>query len=139
MKKLNLPIPAMIPGVINIHANQFADWELNSELAIFILGSLVYEDANERGERRLNPFVKNLDRFDLYLEVFLETNLLKAGTDDRFKYGYDVDWERYLEPYCFDSIIVQEILQEEFPNFEKYLENTFKWLEPNLIRKNLPF
>ncbi len=140
MRNNKLPIPALTEGTIDLHPQGLVDYGLNKEIAVFILGSFVYQTANTEGERRFSRVITEIPGFELYKLYFLKNNMLvqgsKAGT---YKYDYELDWERYLENYTFDSIVVDRILSKEFPNFSEHFENAFNFLEPNFQRSELPF
>lgn len=140
MKKSILPIPAMTEGVVDINIQELTYCRLNREHAIFLLGSLVYQTPNAKGERKFSKFARDIPHFLLYLHFFLENKLLVKGREkNTYSYHYDVGWERYLEEYNFDSIVVRAIIKKEFPNFHKYLENAFEFLKPNITRTSPPF
>ena len=125
-----LPIPTMIETVINI--NDLVDSDLNKEVAVFILGSFVYEIANQQGERKFSDFITKLPSFKEYLNYFLENEMLVKGKSRNwYKYHYDVDWSRSFELYSFDSALANEIIQKRYRNFNNYLLNIYEFLKPN--------
>jgi hypothetical protein len=140
MENVNLPIPVLTEGIIDMHIQALSDLGLRKDIAVFILGSLVYQTPNERGERKFNHYVEEVPNFELYKEYFIRHGILLKGKEESaYAYNHDLDCERYLEPYYFDSIIVRDIILKEFPNFSKSLENVFAFLKPNLHWDSLPF
>lgn len=140
MENVILPIPILVEGVVDVNIQELTYCRLNREHAIFLLGSLVYETANTKGERKFSRFAQNFPHFQSYLHFFLENNMLVKGREkEAYAYHEDIDWEKYLEPFKFDSIDVQKIIDREYPNFCKYLENAFEFLKPNITRTSPPF
>jgi hypothetical protein len=127
-----LLVPDMAETVINININDLVDSNLKKEVAVFILGSFVYETANQEGECQFSNFIKEIPRFNEYLNYFLENGMLVRGkSKETYKYHYDVSWSRYLQPYDFDSIQVKKIISKHYPNLKGHLDNAFVFLEPN--------
>ena len=140
MNKTILPIPATTEGIVDTFICDLTYSGLKKDHAIFLLGSLVYQSPNERGERKFNEFAQDIPKFQAYLSFFLDNNMLVRGREkESYSYHYDVAWERYLENYEFDSAVIQAIIEKEFPNFHKYLENAFEFLKPNITRTSPPF
>jgi hypothetical protein len=133
-------IPVLTVGFLDIYIQDMNELGLKKEIAIFLLGSLVYETPNESGERKFNSFLEDIPNIEEYKHFFLKSGILIRGQEENyFKYSHDLDHERYLDSYEFDSSTVQRILSKSFPNFNDQFHNVFKWLEPNIIRKDLPF
>ena len=131
MKKYILPIPLMLTTVIDNHIVDLTDLELNRELAIFILGSLLYEKQNIKGLKQFNIHIQNIPKFKIYILFFTENKLLHQF-ENGYKYAYDVEWNRYLEDYSFDSVIVKKLIKKLFPNMKLYLNSVLDFLEPNI-------
>ena len=130
-----LLVPDMAETVINININDLVDSNLKKEVAVFILGSFVYETANQEGECQFSNFIKEIQRFHEYLNYFLVNGMLVRGKSiEAYKYHYDVSWSRYLQPYYFDSIQVKKIILKHFPNLMSHIDNAFVFLEPNIKR-----
>jgi hypothetical protein len=128
-----LLIPNMAETVIDIHYMDLVDYNLKKEVAVFILGSFVYETANQEGERKFRNFIKEIPRFNEYLNYFLENGMLVRGkSKETYKYHHDVSWSRYLQPYHFDSIQVKKIILKHYPNLKGHIDNVFVFLEPNI-------
>jgi hypothetical protein len=131
MKKYILPIPLMLTTVIDNNIVDLMDLELNKEVAVFILGSLVYQKSNAKGLKQFNKHIQEIPNFKDYILFFVENKLLHQF-EDGFKYAYDVDWNRYLEDYTFDSVIVKKLIRKLFPNIRQYLNSVLTFLEPNI-------
>ncbi|RTY86336.1 hypothetical protein [Flavobacterium sp. RSP15] len=131
MKKYILPIPLMLTTVIDNHIVDLTDLELNREVTIFILGSLLYEKVNPKGLKQFNIHIQNIPQFKVYIQFFTENKLLHQF-ENGYKYAYDVEWSRYLEDYSFDSITVKKLLKKLFPNIQQYLNSVLAFLEPNI-------
>lgn len=130
MKKYILPIPFMLTTVIDNHIVDLNDLELNRDVAIFILGSLLYENENLKGLKQFHIEIQKIPKFKDYIVFFVENKLLHQY-ENGYKYGYDVEWNRYLEDYSFDSVIVQKLLKKLFPNIKQYLNSVLAFLDPN--------
>lgn len=131
MKKYILPIPFMLTTVIDNHIVDLTDLELNREVAIFILGSLLYEKENSKGLKQFSIHIQNIPQFKEYIQFFTANKLLHQFEND-YKYAYDVEWNRYLEDYSFDSIIVKKLIKKLFPNIQQHLNSVLAFLEPNI-------
>lgn len=131
MKKYILPIPTMLTTVIDRYIVDLTDLELNREVAIFILGSLLYEKENPEGLKQFNNQIREIPQIKEYIQFFTENNLLHQF-ENGYKYAYDVEWNRYLEDYSFDSVIVQKLVKKLFPNMQQYLNSILAFLEPNI-------
>jgi len=131
MKKYILPIPFMLTTLIDKHIVDLTDSELNREVAVFILGSLLYEKENPKGLKKFNIHMQNILKFKEYIQFFNENKLLHQF-ENGYKYAYDVEWNRYLEDYSFDSIIVKKLLKKLFPNIHQHLNSVLVFLEPNI-------
>lgn len=131
MKKYILPIPSMLTTVIDNHIVDLTDLELNRDVAIFILGSMLYENENPKGLKQFHIQIQKIPKFKDYILFFIENKLLQQF-ENGYKYGYDVEWNRYLEDYNFDSVIVQKLLKKLFPNIKQYLNSVLAFLEPNI-------
>jgi hypothetical protein len=131
MKKYILPIPFMLTTVIDNHIVDLTDLELNREVSIFILGSLLYEKENSKGLKQFNNQIQKIPQFKEYIQFFTENKLLHQF-ENGYKYAYDVEWNRYLEDYGFDSIIVKKLIKKLFPNIQQHLNSVLAFLEPNI-------
>ncbi|SNB29803.1 hypothetical protein NO004_530036 [Flavobacterium psychrophilum] len=131
MKKYILPIPFMLTTVIDNHILDLTDLELNREVSIFILGSLLYEKENSKGLKQFNNQIQKIPQFKEYIQFFIENKLLHQF-ENGYKYAYDVEWNRYLEDYCFDSVTVKKLIKKLFPNIQQYLNTVLAFLEPNI-------
>jgi hypothetical protein len=129
MKKYILPIPLMLTTAIDNHIVDLTDLELNREVAVFILGSLLYEKENPNG-LQFNKHIQKIPQFNDYMLFFIEKKLLQQF-ENGYQYGYDVSWNRYLEDYSFDSVIVKKLIKKLFPNINQYLNSVLTFMEPN--------
>jgi len=125
-------IPDMTEYIIDKNIKKLIDSGLKKEIAVFLLGSLVYESPNKRQGRKFSSSSKSIEGFESYLFYFIKCGILLNDSEpDFYIYDYEVDWNRYLIDYNFDSITVRLIIEKEFPNLDKHLKNVLEFLKPN--------
>lgn len=131
MKKNTLIIPSMAETAINSRIEDLVDLGLQKEYCLFILGSLMYESPNSKGEKQFNKFVKKLPHFKNYLSYLLENEFLTRGQrKNYFLYCHDINCDRDFQRFEFDSITLNKIIEKQFPDFSKYFTNLFQFLKP---------
>jgi hypothetical protein len=117
-----LLIPFMTKIIISSKTEELFLLELESDLAIFILGSFVHERVNRNGERKFSSFIKKIPRFEEYLAFFLDNEILEKGASrDLYKYYNHLYGAGELTPHFFDSIIAIEIICKYYPNLVEHL------------------
>lgn len=121
----------MVETAINSRIEDLVDSGLQKEHCLFILGSLMYESPNSKGEKQFNKFVKKLPHFKNYLVYLLENEfLLKGESKKSYIFCHDIDCDRDFESFEFDSITINKIIERQLPEFSKYFTNLFQFLKP---------
>jgi hypothetical protein len=127
MEDNRLLIPSATEAVIDPFVKELNHLGLRKEIAVFLLGSLVYQTPDEGEYRSFSSFVKQIDKFEKYLEFFLEQKILNQRNDNLYRYCHDLDHERFLEPYEFDSVTVVQLIQQEFKSNVTHFESAYRF------------